>query len=328
MDRAMIIGHSGQDGTLLFERLEREGRQVLGMGRTGIRHNLQPGTGYDRPVDILDRAAVENTVRSFAADAIFYLAAYHHSAEDPAAADSADLYLRSHDIHVRGLLNVLEAAKRHVPRTRIFYAASSHCFGQPAGPLQDETTPLRPYSPYGITKTTGVQLCRMYREDSGVRASVGFLYNHESPLRKPNFLSSRIVRHAVAISRRRGGKLVLGDLSARVDWGYAPDYVDAMIRILQLDSADDFVIATKESHSVEEFVATAFSHLGIDWRRHVEVQPARVVKRVVELVGDNAKLRAATGWSPSISFQGMIRTLVDAELQRIENGNLTDREAL
>jgi GDPmannose 4,6-dehydratase len=325
MDRVMIIGHSGQDGTLLFERLQREGRQVLGVGRTGTRHNLQTGKEYESPVDILDRAAVENAVRSFAADAIFYLAAYHHSADDLAAADSADLYLRSHDIHVRGLLNVLEAARRHAPRTRIFYAASSHCFGEPAAPLQDETTPLRPFSPYGITKTTGVQLCRMYREDNGMRASVGFLYNHESPLRKPNFLSSRIVRCAVEISRGRSGKLVLGDLSARVDWGYAPDYVDAMIRILQLDSADDFVVATKESHSVEEFVDIAFMHFGIDWRLHVEVQPARVVKRVVELVGDNSKLRAATGWSPSVSFQGMVRTLVDTELQRIENENLTDQ---
>jgi GDPmannose 4,6-dehydratase len=187
--------------------------------------------------------------------------------------------------------------------------------------LQDENTPLRPFSPYGITKTAGVQLCRMYRDSHGVHASVGFLYNHESPLRKSNFLSTRIVRSAVEISRGRRTKLVLGDLSARVDWGYAPDYVEAMIRILQLNSADNFVISTKESHSVEEFVEVAFTHLGIDWRQHVEVQPSVVVKRFIELVGDNAKLRAATGWSPSVSFQGMVRLLVEAELQRVQNRN-------
>jgi GDPmannose 4,6-dehydratase len=316
----MIIGHSGQDGTLLFERLQRDGCELLGIGRTGISHNVGRENEYYKPVDILDRAAVEHTTRLFSPDAIFYLAAYHHSAEHVYSVDDASLYFRSHDVHVCGLLNVLEAVKRCAPRARIFYAASSHCFGAPPTPIQDENTPLRPFSPYGITKTAGVQICRMYRASHDVHASLGFLYNHESPLRKSNFLSTKIVRHAVEIYCGQRTKLALGDLSARVDWGYAPDYVEAMIRILRLNFADDFVISTKESHSVEEFVEVAFTHLGINWQNHVEVQPSLVIKHSIELVGDNAKLRKITGWSPSVSFQSMVKLLVDVELERVQNG--------
>jgi GDPmannose 4,6-dehydratase len=320
MHRVMIFGDTGQDGTLLFNRLRRESCEVLGIGQTGIRHSLDQTSGYSRSVNIIDRAAIEHVIRLFLPDTIFYLAAYHHSAEEPYFGDDADLYLRSHDVHVRGLLNVLEAIKGCIPRARIFYAASSHCFGASSTTLQDESTPLRPFSPYGITKTAGVQLCRMYRYSYGVHASVGFLYNHESPLRQTTFLSSKIVRRAVEIYRGGHSRLAIGDLSARVDWGFAPDYVEAMIRILRLNSADDFVIATKESHSVEEFVEIAFTHLGIDWRDHVEVRPSLIVKRPIELVGDNTKLRTETGWSPSVSFRDMVRLLVDAELQRVKDG--------
>ena len=266
-------------------------------------------------IDILDRAQVDDAVRSYAPDAIFYLAAHHHAAEDAAAPDAAELYLRSHDVHVRGLVNVLEAVKSRAGDARIFYAASSHCFGEPPPGRQDENTPLRPRCAYGITKTAGVQLCRMYRADHAVRASCGFLYNHESPLRRANFLSMKIVRAAVEISRGRRDRLVLGDLSARVDWGYAPDTIEAMIAIVQLDKADDFIIATGDTHSVEEFVSLAFSRLDVDWHRHVEVDPSLINKRRAVLVGDNAKLRARTGWSPSVSFADMVGLLVDAELQ-------------
>lgn len=316
MARAMIIGSGGQDGSLLFERLDRDGWALLGIGRQTVRHNLAPVDAPDSPVDILDRASVARTIESFAPDAIFYLAAFHHSAEDKPA-DDADLYLRSHDIHVRGLLHVLEALRRRGPRARVFYAASSHCFGDPATRVQDETTPFRPREPYGITKSAGAQLCRMYRAGHVVDASIGVLYNHESPLRAPRFLSTKIIRGAVEIARGRRDKVVLGNLSARVDWGYAPDYVDAMIRILALDEADDFVVATGRSHSVEEFVSLAFSRVGIDWRRHVETDPSLIAKPVTELVGDSAKLRRLTGWAPSVSFEKMIELLVDAELQRV-----------
>jgi GDPmannose 4,6-dehydratase len=318
MHNAMIVGSNGQDGRLLFERLESEGCTLLGIAPSDIRHTLPNGDVFDCPIDILNRVAVDHAIRTFPPDSIFYLAGYHHASEDEFQLDQAALYLRSHDIHVGGLLNVLESARRHAPRARIFYAASSHCFGEPPTDLQDEATPLSPRGPYGISKTAGVQLCRMYRARHALRASCGFLYNHESPLRTSNFISMKIVRAAVEIYHGQRNKLTVGDLSARTDWGYAPDYVDAMVRILQRDAADDFIIATGQSHSVEDFVSIAFSHLKIDWRQYVQVNPSLITKSkpLRTLIGDSTKLRALTGWSPSVTFQEMVQLLVDAEVQR------------
>jgi GDPmannose 4,6-dehydratase len=318
MRKAIIVGSRGQDGRILHERLAAEGCAVLGIDRCGIREHAG-AIGLDEgPFDILDRGSVDRAVGAFAPDAVFYLAAFHHSSEDDCALDDATLYLRSHDVHVRGPANILEALRRHAPHARFFYAASSHCFGEPSTSLQDESTPLRPICPYGISKTAGVQLCRMYRARHGLQASCGFLYNHESPLRSPGFLSAKIVRGAVEIARRQRDRLVLGDLSARVDWGYAPDYVDAMIRIVRRDAADDFVIASGQAHSVADFVAIAFAHLEIDWRRHVDTDPSLLTKSrpAAALVGDSSKLRRATGWAPSLSFADMVRLLVDAEMRR------------
>ncbi len=317
MKCALIIGSGGQDGRLLFERLRREGWALLGVERNSVRSSSAGAP--KQPVDILDPSSVLRTVAGLSPDVIFYLAGYHHSAEDKLPADDIELYRRSHDVHVFGLLNVLEAVRRETPNARVFYAASSHCFGEPPANIQNEMTPLNPRGMYGITKTAGVQLCRLYRVSHAVQASAGFLYNHESPLRSRKFLSMKIVHAAVQISRGRSDKLVLGDLSARVDWGYAGDTVDAMIRIAALGAADDFVIATGESHSVEEFIAVAFSRLKLDWRRHVDVDPSVIIKResAVELIGDSRKLRTATKWSTSVTFQELVELLVDAELQRM-----------
>jgi GDPmannose 4,6-dehydratase len=322
MDRAIIIGSAGQDGRLLLERLERDGCAVVGVERNRVSRSARPA--FTSPIDILDPRPVCDLIGSVSPDAIFYLAAYHHSAEDKFLPDDAELYICSHDIHVRGLLHVLEGIRKHKPGSRLFYAASSHCFGEPPTAIQDENTPLRPRCAYGITKTAGVGLCRMYRANHRVRASAGFFYNHESPLRARKFLSTKIVRAAVEISRGRRDRLVLGDLSARVDWGFAPDYVDAMIRIVGLEAADDFIIATGQSHSVEEFVAAAFSHVGLDWRLHVQVEPGIIGKPRTTLVGDSTKLRTATGWSPSVTFQQMVELLVDAELQRLSKETSID----
>ena len=318
MRNAIIIGSEGQDGRLLYERLAQEGCNIVGVGRREVGRTAGSTAGVDRTIDILDRAAVERAVKAFQPDAVFYLAAFHHSSEDKRPRDDAELYLRSHDVHVHGLLNVLESLARYAPSARVFNAASSHCFGEPPASIQDERTPLRPQDPYGISKTVGVELCRMYRTRHALAASCGFLYNHESPLRSPKFLSAKIVRGAVAIAGGRRDKLILGDLSARVDWGYAPDYVDAMIRILRLDIADDFVVATGQSHTVEDFASIAFTHLNLDWRQHVATEPSLLTRSAsrAALVGDSTKLRSKTGWAPSVTFAEMVRLLVDAERRR------------
>jgi len=301
MSRALIIGAGGQDGRLLGQQLSARAWRVWGWrrdsGGTHILSNLR-----------MTRDSLAHTNP----DHIYYLAAHHHSSQDQPPAP-ADLFRNSFAIHADGLVNVLEAMRLDASKARLFYAASSHCFGsQPPTPVQDESTPLSPDNVYGITKTAGVHACRFYRNDHGVFASAGFLYNHESPYRRPEFVTSKIIRAAVDISRGKRDLLVLGDLSAQVDWGWAPDYVDAMTRILQLDHPGDFVIATGEPHTVGEFAQIAFAGVGLDWREHVEENPGIITKRKLGLIGNPAKLKAATGWSPTVTFEGMIRKLLEA----------------
>ncbi len=299
MARAIIVGSAGQDGTLLSGQLHSSGHQVIGVDRT---------TG----LDLGDPAAVSRFVSEHQPEEIYYLAAYHHSSQDPPI-EPLELYANSHAVHVAGVLSVLEAIRTQAPRARLFYAASSLIFGDPVETPQTEDTPLRPTCIYGITKVTGLQLCRHYRRVHGVYASVGILYNHESPLRADKFVSKKVVKAAWEIKRGARETLVLGDLSAELDWGAAEDHVDAMRRILALDTADEFVIATGERHSVRELVELAFSHLGLDWKNHVEENPALITRPPLVRVGDAGKLTRATGWRPTTGFPAMVRALVDAE---------------
>ena len=294
---ALIVGAHGQDGRLLGEQLERAARRVVRLGRNDI--------------DLLDPAAVAALLKTHQPEEVYYLAAHHHSSQDPLGGDEALLFRASFDVHVVGLLNFLDGMRLHAPRTRIFYAASSHVFGESESALQNEQTPLVPAGVYGITKTAGMHCCRYYREAHGLFAATGILYNHESAYRRPNFVSQRIIQGVRAIGAGRADSLVLGDLSARVDWGYAPDYVDAMRRILALPEADDFVVATGESHSVREFVEIAFEAAGLDWRSHVAEDSGRITRQIRGLTGDASKLRAFTGWQPSVTFRQMVKLLLD-----------------
>lgn len=305
---SIIIGGEGQDGRLLRNHLRRARRDVISVDRGATRADPPRAIG---PVDVLDAAAVSGLIGSTKPAEVYYLAAYHHAAE-AAPPEPAELLRRSFAIHVDGVVNVLEAIRTTSPATRLFYAASSHVFGDAAGPMQDETTPLQPRCAYGITKAAGMQCCRLYRSAHGVFASVGILYNHESSLRREQFVSQKIVRAAVAAARGSREKLVLGDLSARIDWGYAPDFVDAMARILSLDRPDDFVIATGEAHTVGEFATIAYEAVGLEAAAYVEQDPSILHKPGLTLIGDSAKLRAATGWKPSVTFQQMVQALVHA----------------
>ena len=303
---ALIVGASGQDGRLLTRQLLDRGYAVRGWTRTKPAPQIECECAQ---IDLLDSLAIEKELQNLSPDEIYYLAAFHHSTEDSLALTPAELTQRSFEGQVAGLRHVLEAIEAVAPRTRLFYAASSHVFGEAVTASQNEQTPFAPTSVYGISKAAGVACCRHFRE-KGIFAATGILFNHESALRKTSFLSQKVAQGVLRARREPGFKLVLGDLEARVDWGYAPDYVDAMFRILQLPKPDDFVIASGELHSVRQFAQAAFAAGGLDWKQHVETD-ARLLKRDSQpLCGNAAKLRAATGWSPTVNFSEMVARLV------------------
>ena len=309
MRRVIIVGANGQDGRILFDRLAEEGCAILGIARESVR-----STDASAParIDIGDREQVRAIVGNWRPDEVHYLAAFHHSSQDNVGTDTVDLFERSHAVHVRGLLHFLDAIKDVSPATRLFYAASSLVFGEVAKEMQDERTPMNPRCIYGITKASGIHCCRFYRATHGIFAATGILYNHESVHRQEKFVSQKIIRAARQIAAGRSEPLVLGDLSARIDWGFAPDFVDAMLKILTLPAPDDFVVATGEAHTVGEFVEIAFRVCGLDWKEHVVENRALLHRQRPLLIGDASRLRAATGWKPSVTFPQMVETLVGA----------------
>jgi GDPmannose 4,6-dehydratase len=309
--RALIIGCHGQDGQILSQFLFEAGYEVAGVGRTSVSGTLLTKLPA---VDISRAEEVSQLVRAAVPDEIYYLAAYHHSSED-VPLQGAELLRTSFAVNTLGLVNVLGAMLAHAPSSRLFYAGSSHMFGDPAQSVQDETTPFNPLDPYGISKCAGIHVCRHYRAEQGLYASAGILYNHESSLRSPSFISRKIVQAAVRISKGLQDKVTIGDPDAMTDWGYAPDYVEAMWKILQLGAADDFVIATGVLHSVGELVQTAFDILRLDWRQFVVVDPALIRKRRRQsLCGNIDKIRNLTGWQPRTSFRRMLEQMIEHEL--------------
>ena len=313
MKRIVVVGSGGQDGRILTERLTSEGHDVIGVDLAGVTGGDALGLRLAPTLDMTDVDRVRDFMAAVTPDELYYFAAYHHSSEEQDD-DIPGLLRRSHDVHVAGLTSCLDAVQRTAPRCRTFYAASSHIFGVPPAPVQDESTPFAPRDMYGLTKTAGIHACRFYRERRGLHVSVGILYNHESRFRARKFVSQRIVQGALEarVAKREGRttKLVLGDLTAVVDWGYAPDYVDAAIRMVAAEIPDDFVVATGIPHTVEDFVATAFGRVGLDWREHVEQNSALVRRPGTTLVGNSSKLRKATAWKPSVGFEEMIGILV------------------
>ena len=213
-----------------------------------------------------------------------------------------------------GVTSLLEAVRAVDPSIRVYQASSSEIFGEPAEVPQTETTPLSPVTPYGVAKAYGHFIVNSYRRRYGLHASCGILYNHESPRRPVDFLPSKVA-HAVAdIAAGRAHELVLGDLEAQRDWGYAGDYVEAMWLMLQQEEPGDYVIASGELHSVQELVAAAFAHAGLDWREHVRVDESlkRGAAELHSLVGDASKARERLGWRPRVGFEELVRLLVDA----------------
>lgn len=297
---ALIVGSGGQDGRYLCSHLLALGYSVIGLTRGSI--------------DILNPKYVHTLVSDYKPVEIYYLAAYHHSSEDKIV-DDATLFHNSFNIHVHGLVNFLSAISTHSSKSRLFYASSSLIFGNPIDEIQTEVSKFNPENHYAFSKVAGMMACRFYRENKSIFAVSGILYNHESPLRSPQFVSRKIVQAAVNIYRLGHGKLRLGNLDDKVDWGYAPDYVDAMHRILQTSAPQDFVIATGIGHTIRDFVSLAFSLLGLDFRKYVTSDSNVLSRNNSSRIGDASLLRRQTGWEPKTSFEDMVAIMIDSEMK-------------
>lgn len=310
MKKAMVVGPSGQDGSYLVEHLRALAYSVVGVGR-GPTFAATPAIPS---IDIRNGAEVRQLLDHTKPDEIYYLAAFHQSAEDPLL-DDATVIPEHFSINTLALNNFLSGIASVIPAAKLFYAASSRVFGNPSEAEQDEETPFHPIEPYAISKAAGIELCRYYRRTLRVFASVGILYNHESPRRPEHFVTQKVIKAAVRIRRGQQDKLVLGDLEAVVDWGYAPEYVDAMWRTLQLQFPEDFIIATGRLHSVRELVHLAFEAVGLDAEGYIEqdlclISPGRRAR----LRGNIGKISSQTGWAPLTSFPEMIKLMVKAAI--------------
>jgi GDPmannose 4,6-dehydratase len=264
-------------------------------------------TGLDRgDVDLLDPDAVRAVLRDVSPREVYNLASpsfVPRSWEEPVEVAR---------LGAVGVTVLLEAVRAVDPAIRVFHASSAEVFGVPAETPQSESTPFRPMSPYGTAKAYGSFLVGAYRSRYGLHASSAVLFNHESPRRSTDFRPAKVAHGVAAIAAGRERELVLGDLDAERDWGYAPDFVEAMWLMLQQADPDDYVIATGEAHSVRELVELAFEHAGLDWREHVRVDESLVRTQSYRLIGDASRARDRLGWKPTVTFAELVRLLVDA----------------
>jgi len=306
----LIVGHKGQDGSILRQQLLSGGHTVYGLGRNGLE---APNGSVDSSISLDHPDSLRRIVKRLQPRQVYYLAALHHSSQS--LPDSGSLLHGSLTVNTLGLAHVLDAIRLEAPSARLFYAASSLVFGDPPTCPQTEDTPFAPRSDYAVSKIAGVELCRYFRRAHGIFAACAYLYNHESPKRPASFLSRKTAVAAAAIADGRGQGLVLGQLDAVVDWGYAPEYAEAMRLILDLPDAADFVVASGRASTVQAFVEAAFSHVGLDWREHVTLDPAliRRPQPARPYVGDARRLNEATGWRARTTVAQLAAIMVDAE---------------
>ena len=315
--RVIVTGAGGQDGSYLAELLLDRGYDVVGIVRDAARDYPNLATVRDRvqlvQADMLDREALTAVLREHAPREVYNLAS-------PSFVPRSWEYpVETAEFAAVGVTSLLEAIRAVDPTIRVYQASSSEIFGEPAETPQTESTPLGPVTPYGVAKAYGHFIIGSYRRRYGLHASGGILYNHESPRRPLDFLPSKVAHGVAAIAAGRDAELVLGDLDAQRDWGYARDYVEAMWRIVQQDESRDYVIATGELHSVRELVEAAFGHVGLDWREHVRVDESlkRGQAELRRLVGDASVAREQLDWSPSVSFEELVALLVDAAREEL-----------
>jgi len=316
--RALITGVTGQDGSYLAELLLAKGYDVFGMVRRSSSENFERiGHLVDRlelrQADLLDQLSIVNLIRDVDPDEVYNLAAQSF------VPTSFQQPLLTSEFTALGVTRVLEAIRLVDPSIRFYQASSSEMFGKVRQSPQNEDTPFHPRSPYGVAKLYGHWITVNYRESYGLHAVSGILFNHESPRRGREFVTRKIVEAAARIGVQLDKHVSLGNLDARRDWGYAPEYVDAMWRMLQTEEPRDFVIGTGEHHTPREICEIAFERVGLDYRDHVEVDER--FKRPAEvdtLLADPRRARDELGWEARTSFRELIEIMVDAEIALLE----------
>ncbi len=318
--RALICGISGQDGAYLARLLLHKGYEVFGTSRDaqigGFANLVRIGIRDRVRLESMaanDFRSVLNVLRRTDPQEIYNLAGQSSvglSFEQP---------VETLESLAVGTINLLEAIRFLDRPIRIYSAGSSECFGDTGGSAANEETPFRPRSPYAVAKATAHWLVANYRDAYGLHASTGILFNHESPLRPERFVTKKIVAAAVRIAQGDRSRLTLGNIQIKRDWGWAPEYVDAMWRMLQQPSGTDLVIATGESHSLEEFAEAAFGQVGLDWREHTDLSNALMrPSELAEGRGDASQAREVLGWSATYRMGDVVKAMVEAELVEAE----------
>ena len=317
MKRALITGIGGQDGSYLAELLLERGYEVAGMVRPGAVEysNLEAVRGRIEllEADLLDQRSLATALEAARPGEVYNLAAPSFV---PA---SWERPVETAEFAAVGATSLLEAIRTVDPGIRVYQASSSEIFGAPRQSPQTEETPLEPVTPYGVAKAYAHFIVSSYRRRYGLFACSGILYNHESPRRPLEFLPRKVAHGAASISLGLQEELVLGDLDARRDWGYAGDYVRAMWLMLQEDEPGDYIVASGTSRSVRDLVQCAFAHVGLDWEEHVRVDPAlqRGAAELHRLVGDASRAHGRLGWRRELDFEQLVHLLVDADLERL-----------
>ncbi len=323
--KALITGITGQDGSYLAEFLLRKGYEVHGIKRRSSSFNTARVDSilpdwHERDArlflhfaDLADSTSLVKLLWRLQPNEVYHLGAQSH------VRVSFDIPEYTGDITALGTTRLLEAVREAGIATKFYNAASSEMFGAASEVPQRETTPFRPRSPYGCAKLYAYWMTVNYRAGYGLFAVNGILFNHESPRRGETFVSRKITRAVARILRGLEDKLYLGNLQARRDWGYAPEYVEAMWRMLQQPEPEDYVIATGEVHSVQEFAECAFGCVGLDWREYVEVDPRYFRPTEIDVLqGDAAKARAKLGWEPKVKFAELVRLMVEADVELLD----------
>ncbi len=314
--KAFITGITGQDGSYLAELLLEKDYEVYGMVRRSSSFNTARIDHIFDEVelvfgDLSDGSSMNQLMRTIRPDEVYNLGAQSH------VRVSFDIPEYTSDVTALGTLRLLDAIREEGVQCRFYEAGSSEMFGQVRETPQTEDTPFHPRSPYGVAKVFGYWITRNYREAYGMYAVNGILFNHESPRRGPTFVTRKITRALGAILRGEQDTLTLGNLDAKRDWGYAPDYMEGAWRMLQADEPEDYVLATGETHSVREFLDEAFGYVGLDWKDYVAFDERYLRPAEVDLlVGDYSKAREKLGWEPTVRFQELVRIMVDHDRER------------